>query len=285
MFTVTAYVNIAIRQTKNRRSGFRVAPVNDRSNISKPKVLWIFSLTMLALAATANATTIVAIRSFFTDKIPREDFIVIAVDSRVMVWPSGAGPRQPRADTDCKIRQFGSVVVALAGIIGDPVWQAAAESVEEGGTLKQIADRWQVKIGQIPIPFERMPPKDRILVGTFAKIEDGTPKVAARGITVNITGGKVNVVGLRPQNCPGDCPTGYGTLHVGASDAARKLERDPDFRKIKNMNEAAAKLVQAEIDASSDNTVGGRIGGARRGCKAKPPGGEGTEPWEGTSSR
>lgn len=269
MFSVTAYVNLASRRAENYGPGFSVVPINHRSNCRKSKILGLFLFAMFAviIASKARATTLIAVRGTHDDG---SDLVLIGADSRVM--PSG--PRLGQIVwTTCKIRQFNGVVAAFAGYYGKnltkDIWQTVVESVEMSGPLSQIADRfqysWKAKIEQIHL--DEIPPKmrkdceDNSCVFTealFAKIEDGTPKLAGRSLMVRVADGKVNVV-LGHNNCPGDCPTGYGTFFLGQHDAAARLETSPAFQENRDFVWKIARLIQAEINASADGTVGGPI--------------------------
>lgn len=258
MRVVGTNVNVASRNHKNCRARLWIAPIERRSYIRYANIFWIL-LPMFVCVTNVWATTIVTYRG--------PNGILVAADSSLtIIGPTG----EISFAQVCKIQPMnGGVLVAIGGYTGDFAWQDAADATEQGGTLKEIADQFQARV-IVPLTAElksvqhklhRVPlPTDGYgLIVVFAKIEQSTPVVMVRGFRVDVAKNNITIH-TQDFTCPGNvCPNGFGTGIYGQGDAANRwLVDHPDCgsKEAGGGTACIRELVQSEIDASKDHSVG-----------------------------
>jgi len=187
----------------------------------------------------------------------------------VLSADSGVFSQQGRGHNECKIAQFGKVFIGHAGIIRDKLGYDlvadVSEAVRKGGSLKEIADRWQESsIDPLtramtwvwkhdPSYFAKyFQEKDSPDVA-FVTFEDNEPAFAERDFTTSVMNGKLEVLPREPQDCPGKCPiSAVVERTLGYNDTADQLVASTEFRKANSLVEASYKMIKSEADAHPD---------------------------------
>lgn len=202
-----------------------------------------------------TGTSIIAVRT--------PDVAYIGADSRILQGPT-------RQFTGCKIEQIRGMFVTHAGIFSDPStgWDLREDSkasVEKGGTIREIADRFAARTQRAlttavtrlkvvdPAYFRRYCEGKHSPAVLFAGLENGIPVIAAHSFFIETRKGQVVVTPDPAVDCPGDCPTGMTDLPLGNHDASDKIyAATPHFWRVNGFIPGIDKLITSEIAANPD---------------------------------
>jgi len=228
------------------------------ASICSAVILGIVPLVPLPPSPPETGTSIIAVRT--------PDVAYIGADSRILQGAS-------QQSTGCKIEQIRGTFMSHAGIFKDPStgWdlrEDAKTSVEKGGTIREIADRFAAGTQpRLTVAVKRLKVVDpdyfrRYCEGkhdpavVFAGLENGVPVIAARSFLIQTRDGQVVVTADPAEDCPGDCPTGMTDLPLGNHDVSDKIyAATPHFWRVNGFIPGIDKLITSEIDTNPEEVA------------------------------
>ena len=260
--SIATRVDVASVNDKDRGFHLQVNPARIRSHGAAfhAQVLWLTALALVLLPAPCAFGTSVAVER-------TNDMLVVSADSAVTY--------NFRVRSICKIQRTDDVFVVMAGRVDSKEWgwnayDIAANAIRRGGTLKHVADNFQIEmiklLEQHPFHLNRdgsLPKKwSNLIQAGLGKMENGIATYAERDLTV----GDDHRVNHESVDIPSDNSpyNNNGIIYVGIlgahqfADALRANTKVQDASVVGLVSGSRA-LVQAEIDASKDGSVGAPI--------------------------
>lgn len=227
---------------------------NDKLSVATCIRLALMAGLMLLSFPSFGQTSIVIIKT-------RQD-VLIGADTKVRRFETTG--KEATSVSTCKIKQFGGVFVAAAGLVEDTntgfnIYEAAKSAVEQGGHIAEQALRFENAIGyklvaevdsirrDDPKRFEVLKTAD-VLTITFAGLEAGTPSLTFVSFNSSLTPRGAIQINAHQISCPGEvCGIEPAIFFMGDNKAALAYEAKHEKFWLSNPTAAIRKLIGIEI--------------------------------------
>jgi ATP-dependent protease HslVU (ClpYQ) peptidase subunit len=229
-------------------------------------LVFVYGSHVEALAQGAHTAYGTAIAAYRT-----ENEIIVAADSKPT---SGDGTSY--VGTICKIRQFGDIFVAAAGLYREPVtnfdlWEIVSMAFLEGTELSDIVKRFETFVesplqnavtavkNQKPNLYQEKHLNKASIMVLFLRIEDNVLTMKYREFAVFPETNDLLSVFVKRCDCPGYCCSdGRGVVLVGKMGGDKKIEEifiSPFLSRDAKCNvvDLARRFVETMIDRDSVN--------------------------------